>query len=129
MKTLTLINGENGLELERPDQNWILLKDYGYSPVQMLVASVAACGQYVFKSILERSSIEASLKNVAVSYDVDESSKSHQVTSIAITFEVIAAPELHDKIGRTLRLVNEYCPVIQSLDPKIVIEKTIKYLD
>lgn len=128
MKSLKLEKGEVGLELAHERGNWILLKDLGYSPVQLLVASIAACGQYVFKSVLERSSIPGTLGNVWVDYEVDETSKAHQLTKVSILFEMTVDAQNHDKATRALRLVNEYCPVIQSLDPNIIIEKSIHFI-
>lgn len=128
MKSLTLEKGELGLELPHDKGNWVLLKDLGYSPVQLLVASIAACGQYVFKSVLERSSIPGTLGNVWVDYEVDDASKSHQLTKVSIRFDMTTDIQNQEKATRALRLVNEYCPVIQSLDPKIHIEKSIQFI-
>lgn len=128
MKTLKLNQGETGLELEHSNGNWILLKEQGYSPVQILVASIGACGQYVFKSVMEKSSIQGTLRNVNISYEVDEQSKSHQLTKVFIEFELQTSEENLSKANRALRLVNDYCPVIQSLNSDIIIEKTIKHI-
>ena len=129
MNKLKLVNGQLGLELEHKDGNWIMLKEYGYSPVQMLVASIGACGQYVYKSVLERSSIPGKLRDVMIEYAVDENSKSHQLTHVNIVFDIEIEPQFQTKALSALRLVNEYCPVIQSLDPKIVIEKSVNFID
>lgn len=128
MKTLKLLNGELGLELEHSNGNWIMLKDVGYSPVQMLVASIGACGQYVFKSVLERSSIPGKLKDVLITYEVDNNSKSHQLTKVSIEFQLDISQDYAHKATSALRLVNDYCPVIQSLNSDIIVEKTIKFL-
>lgn len=129
MNKLKLVNGQVGLELEHKNGNWVMLKDYGYSPVQMLVASIGACGQYVYKSVLEKSSIPGQLMDVTIEYSVDENSKSHQLKEVKINFEMKIQPQFQTKALSALRLVNEFCPVIQSLNSDISIEKTVKFID
>ena len=128
MNTLTLLKGENGLELFHQDGNWIMLKEFGYSPVQMLVASIGGCGAYVVKSVLERSSIAAKVGNVRISYTIDDTSKAKKLKSVHIVFAIQADESLHQKVHGALRLVNEFCPVIQSLDPSIEIVKTVEFV-
>lgn len=48
MREIKLVQGKEGIELPYETGNWVLLKEQGYSPVEMLVASVAACGRLCF---------------------------------------------------------------------------------
>lgn len=127
MKTVDLLKGEIGLELALDSGNWVLKAGYGYSPVQMLVASIGACGGYVLGSVLEKSHIDFELKAVHIDYEEDLEQKSKPLSKVMIEFIGSAPVSEHEKAQRALRLVSEYCPVMQSLDPKIEVIKTIRF--
>ncbi len=55
VETLTIQQGSDKFEMTTPTGNWVLAREKGYSPVQMLVSAVAACGGYVYASVLENS--------------------------------------------------------------------------
>lgn len=46
---MKLISSEKGFELVHQSGNWVLKKEIGFSPVEMLVASIGACGAYVYE--------------------------------------------------------------------------------
>lgn len=129
MNTLNLLKGEHGLELYHQDGNWVMLKELGYSPVQMLVASIGGCGAYVLKSVLERSAIAARVGDVALAYSLDDTVKAKPLKRVEIVFKVHADEAVHAKVQGALRLVNDFCPVIQSLNPNIEVVKTLEFVD
>ena len=47
VETLTIQKGKEKFELPVEPTNWILAREVGYSPVQMLVTATATCGGYV----------------------------------------------------------------------------------
>ena len=51
VETLTIHQGSDKFEMTTPTGNWVLAREKGYSPVQMLVSAVAACGGYVYASV------------------------------------------------------------------------------
>lgn len=106
----------------------MLLKEEGYSPIQMLVASVAGCGAYVYQSILNKSNISYTFKAVSVKYTRNQENKSKPIESIDMTFEVKVADEDQERARRALKLISKNCPVIQSLDPTISVSETIKFI-
>ena len=126
---IELLQGEQGLELFHKEGNWVLKRNIGYSPVQLLVTSIGACGAYVYESILTKSNIEHRLDTVDISYKVDEEDKAKPLTEVAITFNLWVPEDKKAQVERSLRLVNEYCPVIQSLNPNIGIIKEVNFLD
>lgn len=123
MNSLNLSQGQHGLELYHEKGNWILKKELGYSPVQLLVASISACGAYVLQGLFDNSKINAKVGDVSTSYDVNPDSKSHELKSVAITFNIHVDQENESKAVSMLRFVNDFCPVIKSLNPEIVITK------
>lgn len=127
MREIKLVQGKEGIELPYETGNWVLLKEQGYSPVEMLVASVAACGAYVLQSILSKSHIAFEFSEVTASYTRSSEQKSQPLSSIEIVFELSVAKEHESRVERLLALVNEYCPVIQSLSADIVIKKQIRF--
>lgn len=125
---MELIVKEHGIELVHENGNWILKKEYGFSPVQTLVASVAACGGYVFEGILTRSSIPHRLDTVQVSYEVNETKTVKSVSKISIEYYLEAEDDYKDRIERIVKLVHKGCPVMQSLNSDIVVTETIIYV-
>ncbi|MBS7578071.1 MULTISPECIES: OsmC family protein [unclassified Enterococcus] len=117
------------LLLKKEGVKWILKKDAGYSPVQMLVAAAASCGGYVLASILNNSKIPFILERIEVTYDRDETRRASPVAKIELTFYVKAAADLQERIKRCLKMVAPNCPVIQSLAPNIKIAESIVFVD
>lgn len=125
---IELIQGEKGMELPVATGNWVLLRDYGYSPVQSLVAAVGACGAYVYQSILTNSKIDYTFERVQINYERDEERKSEPVKKISPTFDVHVAPEQQERAVRALKLIAVNCPVIQSLDPSIEVLEKVEFI-
>ena len=44
VERLTIIRGVEKFELQTKTARWVLAKEEGYSPVQMLVSAIGACG-------------------------------------------------------------------------------------
>lgn len=126
--SIELIQGKEGMELPVSSGNWVLLKDQGYSPVQSLVASVGACGAYVYQAVLENSKIPYVFERVKINYIRDAERKSEPVKQIDLIFEVSIASELQERAIRSLKLVAPNCPVMQSIDPKIEVTETVRFI-
>ncbi|WP_430611465.1 OsmC family protein [Enterococcus sp. DIV0876] len=131
VETLTIHEGNNGydkFEMQTPNGDWILGREQGYSPVQMLVSAVAACGGYVYRSVLKNSKIEAEISKIEVSYDRDPEKKAEPVSAIQIKFSAKVAEADQEKAIRCLKLISPNCPVIQSLDPTIQVTETVVFI-
>lgn len=124
---MKLVFGKNGVELVHPEGNWDLKKGFGFSPVELLVSSVGACGMYVFDGILTRSSIPHKINNVDIEYIVNPDGHVHPVTEITLKYYVEVEEDLRQRTERILALVPKNCPVMQSLHPDIKIIETIHY--
>lgn len=126
---MELILREQGVELVHPAGNWPLKKGIGYSPIEALVASVAGCSIYVYKSILEKSDIAFELIDVIVSYERDDTKKAKPVNQISITFRMRVAQADQAKVARAARMIAPNCPVIQALDKAVVVEEMVSFVD
>ncbi len=49
VERLTIIRGVEKFELQTKTARWVLAKEEGYSPVQMLVSAIGACGANAFR--------------------------------------------------------------------------------
>ena len=68
VERLTIIRGVEKFELQTKTARWVLAKEEGYSPVQMLVSAIGACGGYVYQSVLENSHIPFEFEKIEVTY-------------------------------------------------------------
>lgn len=123
---MELISSEKGFELVHQSGNWVLKKDIGFSPVEMLVASIGACGAYVYEKILTNSHIDFTIEKVDISYERAQEKQAKPLSEVVITFFVQVSEEKQGKAERALKLIGSNCPVIQSLDSEIsVIENVV----
>lgn len=129
-QTLTLFHGADGFELPVAEkENWIMLREFGYSPVQSLVAAVGACGGYVYHDVLDNSKIAHELVEVRLSYTRDEEKRAHPIKTITIVFVAKGvAADLQGRAERALRLVSPNCPVIQTLSADVEIHESVKFI-
>lgn len=123
---MELIQGKDGIELVHSMGNWKLKKEIGFSPVEALVASIAACGTYVYQSILKKSEIGYVLLDVRVTYERSQELKAQPLKSVQIEFKMKIAEDNQERAIRALELINRNCPVVQSLNDGVkVCEKLI----
>ncbi|WP_086315394.1 hypothetical protein A5821_002879 [Enterococcus sp. 7F3_DIV0205] len=123
---MELIPSEKGFELVHQSGNWVLKKEIGFSPVEMLVASIGACGAYVYEKILSNSHVDFTINKVEISYDRAENKPAKPLSRVVITFSLRVSEEEQGKAERALKLIGKNCPVMQSLDPEIaVVEQVI----
>lgn len=124
---LNLLYTEKGIELPLEKENWVMRRGEGYSPVQSLAAAVGACGAYVYDSILKNSKIPHEFKEVHVVYETNDALRPHPISKIDLSFVVSVEKEDQEKAERAVKLVAKHCPVIQSLDPNIVVEEVVVF--
>lgn len=125
---MELLQTGQGIELVHQKGNWILKKELGFSPVETLVASVGACGTYVYETILVNSKIEATFQKIEIFYQRDANKKAQPVNEITIEFHLKIAQKNQKRAQRALSLIQKNCPVIQSLDPAIVVKEIVVFI-
>lgn len=125
---IVLYQGEKGFELTVPDaDNWVMLREKGYSPVQSMVAAVGACGGYVYQHLLKNSNVPMTFHRVEATYTRHDDSVG-ALSSITLTFFVSVEKDLQAKASATLKLVSRYCPVMQSMDKVIQIKEYVTFI-
>ncbi|MDR1606084.1 MAG: OsmC family protein [Streptococcaceae bacterium] len=124
-----IVTAENDqLLLVREGVRWVLKKETGYCPMQMVAAAAAACCGYVLSAILKRSMIPFVLDRVEAVYDRDEEKPARPISAIALTFYVKVEASDQDRVTQALKSVAPTCPVIQSLDPAIELTEAIVFV-
>lgn len=125
---MELISTNKGIELVHENGNWILKKELGFSPVELLVASIAACGAYVYEKVLTNSKISFTTERVEVDYERSETKKTKPLSQVVITFYLTVPEEDQGKAERSIKLITQNCPVMQSLDPAITVTEKVVFV-
>ena len=128
IESLVLTKDGKAFTMPSPTGDWQLLREIGYSPVQMLVSSIAGCGGYVYESVLKNSDVPHTIERVRVEYTRNEQKRSQPLASVDLVIEAKIPAEYHEKALRCLKLIAPNCPVIQSLDPAIQVNETVKFI-
>lgn len=129
METLIVTNSEQGFVLKNNSLEWTLKRDYGFSPVQMLVSATGSCGGYVYESILLQSGIDAKVERISCTYEQDVDVKGKPVKFINLVFDIRVDDEQKDRALRALKSVSDFCPVMRSLNPKIIVTKEANFIE
>jgi uncharacterized OsmC-like protein len=125
--TLHLNMTEFGPEaVNEQGHNWALDKTNGFSPLNTFVLSVAACSSGVYRDILVNSKIEHEIHDVTIDFDRAEEAP-RPVTAIEITFHVTVPEEDRGRAERATKMIHKYCPVVQSIDPNIVVTEQVVF--
>lgn len=124
---MELIQGTKGMELVHEKGNWVLLREIGFSPVETLVATIGACGAYVYQSVLDNSKVPYTFHKVTLDYTRDTEKQAEPLKEVTIDFYLEVPSELQEKAERALKLVNKNCPVIQSLSDTVVVHEIVHF--
>ncbi|EMG29167.1 OsmC family protein [Listeria fleischmannii 1991] len=116
------------IELQHETGNWPLIKEEGFSPVQITVAAVAACSAYVYAKLLDKKRIPYEDLDVDVSYEQDLEQAVHVIKKIDVNFQVKVAKEYQEKAEKAVHLVKNGCPVARSMHPDIQITEHVTFL-
>lgn len=125
---MKLIKENDHLELVHEKGNWILLRDLGFSPIQTVVAAVAACSGYVYQEILEKQKIKFTIISIHADYERSTQKRSHPLSKIEIQFEIQVDKNDQVKAKKDLGLISRNCPVAQSLDPSIEVIESVQFV-
>lgn len=128
MEKLTINVKETSHTLPIENGSWVLKREEGYSPVQMFVAAVASCGGYVYASVLQNSNIPHEIEKIEVQYLRDEKRKTNPVSAIDLVIHAKIDAVFHEKAERCVKLISPNCPVIQSIDPQIVVTESVLFI-
>lgn len=125
--TMELIQEADILELVHEHGNWSLNRETGFSPVQLLTASAAACSTYVFEKLLDEHGIPYEMKNVLFDYQLG-AYYPNPIGKIDVQFFIKANQRVREEIEHVFYQIAENCPIIQSLHPRIKINESIVFI-
>lgn len=125
---MTILYQDDIVELVSQKGNWILKRELGFSPVQLLVAAIAGCGTYVYASILKKSNIEHEFIKVEFDYTQNQEATARPLQTVTINFYLKVDLDFQARALKSKSLINKHCPVIQSLDPKVKVEENIIFV-
>lgn len=115
---MELIQPSEALELVHTNGNWLLDRESGFSPVQLVAASAASCSTYVFEKLLDDRGIPYEMKKVLFEYQLDVYYP-NPVSQIDVRFYLKTRDRDCEEIKQVFFQIAENCPVIQSLHPRI----------
>lgn len=126
VERLTIIRGVEKFELQTKTARWVLAKEEGYSPVQMLVSAIGACGDTCINPFWKIRTFPLSLKNR--SHVFKRSRETSTTIKTGDDSLYVTVPEaFQERATRCLKLVSPNCPVIQSLAERITVEETVVF--
>ena len=125
---MQLVQGQKGFELVHQSGNWLMKKDSGFSPVEMLVASIGGCGAYVYEKILTNSNVDFMIESVEITYERAENKPAKPLSQVTIIFTIQVSDEAQGKAECALKLIGKNCPVMQSLDSAIDVIETVQFI-
>lgn len=94
VERLTIIRGVEKFELQTKTARWVLAKEEGYSPVQMLVSAIGACGGYVYQSVLENSHIPFEFEKIEVTYSREIERRAQPLKQVTISLLCVCSRSL-----------------------------------
>ncbi|MCL1631568.1 OsmC family protein [Sporolactobacillus sp. CPB3-1] len=124
---MELIQPSETLELVHEHGNWQISQDIGFSPVQLVAASAAACSTYVFEKLLDERGIPYELDKVLFDYQLGVYYP-NPIAKIDVQFFMKANDRVREEIESVFYQISEHCPVIQTLHPRVKVNASILFV-
>lgn len=102
-------------------------KENGYTPLELLIASIAGCSSIVFRTILEKKRItynEFTIEAEIVRSEV----LSKPVESIHLHYKIKAEGIAQEQLEKALELAVKNCTIVQSVKDSIQVIETIELI-
>lgn len=125
---MELIQSADTLELVHENGNWLLSRQKGFSPIQLIAASAAACSTYVFEQLLDGQQIPYQLINVSFDYQ-ESTAYPNPISQIDVRFLIDVPRESQEAAKQIFMQIPGNCPVIQSLHPRIRINESVAFAE
>ncbi|WP_332237842.1 OsmC family protein [Sporolactobacillus sp. KGMB 08714] len=125
---MKLVSVKGHVELVNENNNWILSKETGFSPLETLIAATAACSTYVYLGILDKQRIDCTLQSVHVDYERNEDQELCPVSEINIQFLLSVDSANETKATKDLQLIAKNCTVARSLNPEIKVVESVQFV-
>ncbi|PEZ06426.1 osmotically inducible protein C [Bacillus sp. AFS018417] len=102
-------------------------KENGYTPLELLIASIAGCSSIVFRTILEKKRI--TYNEFTIEADIIRSEVlSKPVESIHLHYKIKAEGITQEQLEKALELAVKNCTIVQSVKDSIQIIETIELI-
>lgn len=125
---MELIQRSETIELVHENGNWLLGRDAGFSPVQLIAASAAACTVYTLETLLEQRQIACRMHRVIFDYE-EEPYYPNPISRINVLLYLQTQTQSRDAIRQTFLEIPQNCPVLQALHPRIQVNESIIFVD
>ncbi|MDM5187124.1 OsmC family protein [Bacillus sp. DX4.1] len=102
-------------------------KENGYTPLELLIASIAGCSAIVFRTILEKKRI--TYDEFTIETEIGRSEVlPRPVTNVHLHYKIKADGIAQEKLEKALELAVKNCTIAQSVKDSIKITETIELL-
>ncbi|MFJ8220424.1 MULTISPECIES: OsmC family protein [Bacillus cereus group] len=102
-------------------------KENGYSPLQLLVSSIAGCSAIVFRTILEKKRITYDTFTIETEIGRSEA-LSKPVESVHLHYKIKAQNITEEQLDKALQLAVKNCTIVQSIKDSIKVTETIELI-
>ena len=102
-------------------------KENGYSPLQLLVSSIAGCSAIVFRTILEKKRITYDTFTIETEIGRSEA-LSKPVESVHLHYKIKAQNITEEQLDKALQLAVKNCTIVQSVKDSIKVTETIELI-
>ncbi|WP_020061509.1 OsmC family protein [Bacillus sp. 123MFChir2] len=102
-------------------------KENGYTPLELLISSIAGCSAIVFRTILEKKRI--TYHEFTMETEIIRSETlSKPVKSVHIHYKIKAERITQEQLEKALELAMKNCTIVQSVKDSIEIIETIELI-
>lgn len=102
-------------------------KEDGYSPLELLVSSIAGCSAIVFRTILEKKRITYDTFTIETEIGRSEA-LSKPVESVHLHYKIKAKNITEEQLDKALQLAVKNCTIVQSVKDSIKVTETIELI-
>ena len=104
------------------------MKRKGYSPLQLLISSIAGCSAIVFRTILEKKRITYDTFTIETEIGRSEA-LSKPVESVHLHYKIKAENITEEQLDKALQLAVKNCTIVQSVKDSIKVTETIELIN
>lgn len=103
-------------------------KEQGYTPLELLVTSIAGCSAIVFQTILEKKRV--SYESFTIDTEITRSEQLPKpITSVHLHYKIKTDCITKEQLEKVLVLAVKNCTIAQSVKDSIEITETIELMD
>ncbi|MFD3445974.1 OsmC family protein [Microbacteriaceae bacterium 4G12] len=102
-------------------------KDNGFTPLELLIASIAGCSGIVFRTILGKKRI--TYEELTIDTEIERAEEAPRpLTAVHLHYKIKGANLQENQVTSALKLVGKHCTIAQSVKESIKITETIEVI-